>query len=152
MNKLILVRGIQGSGKSTWARSWVAEDPEHRVRVSLDDLRRMMGPYWIPSREWLVTVVAREAIAKTLVTRDVVFDSMNLDRKGVKGLIKFLRKRSLEQDVNYTLEYVDFKLPLEECLKRNSQRSGDECIKEEVIISTYERFKDFYNESTSTAS
>lgn len=77
---------------------------------------------------------------------------MNLDRKGVKCLIKFLKKRSVEQDVDYTLEYVDFKLPLEECLKRNSQRSGDECIREEVIISTYERFKDFYNESTSATS
>ena len=26
--KLILTRGIQGSGKTTWARQWVEEDPE----------------------------------------------------------------------------------------------------------------------------
>ena len=29
MPKIILCRGIQGSGKSTWARKWVLEDPEH---------------------------------------------------------------------------------------------------------------------------
>ena len=36
--KLILCRGIQGSGKSTWAKAWVAEDPEHRIRINNDDL------------------------------------------------------------------------------------------------------------------
>nr|DAX00221.1 MAG TPA: AAA domain protein [Bacteriophage sp.] len=29
--KLIICRGIQGSGKSTWAKQWCHEDPEHRV-------------------------------------------------------------------------------------------------------------------------
>lgn len=32
MSKIILCRGIQGSGKTTWAKQWVLEDPEHRVR------------------------------------------------------------------------------------------------------------------------
>lgn len=27
MSKIILTRGIQGSGKSTWAKKWVEEDP-----------------------------------------------------------------------------------------------------------------------------
>ena len=31
MPKIILCRGIQGSGKTTWAKQWVLEDPEHRV-------------------------------------------------------------------------------------------------------------------------
>lgn len=41
MPKIILCRGIQGSGKSTWARKWVLEDPEHRVRFNNDDIRNM---------------------------------------------------------------------------------------------------------------
>ena len=40
MPKIILCRGIQGSGKSTWARKWVLEDPEHRVRFNNDDIRK----------------------------------------------------------------------------------------------------------------
>lgn len=54
MNKIILCQGIQGSGKSTWAKAWVKEDSEHRVRLNYDDLRNMLGVYWVPSREHML--------------------------------------------------------------------------------------------------
>lgn len=37
MKQLIITRGIPASGKSTWAKEWVAEDPDHRVRVNRDE-------------------------------------------------------------------------------------------------------------------
>lgn len=40
MNKVIICRGIQGSGKSTWAKQWVKEDPNHRIRINQDDFRK----------------------------------------------------------------------------------------------------------------
>ena len=51
---LIICRGIQGSGKSTWAKQWCHEDPEHRVRFNNDDIRNMLGDYWVPNREKLL--------------------------------------------------------------------------------------------------
>lgn len=48
--KLILCRGIQASGKSTWAKAWAKEDPEHRVRFNNDDIRNMLGEYWVQRR------------------------------------------------------------------------------------------------------
>lgn len=45
MAKVILCRGIQGSGKTTWAKQWALEDPEHRVRFNNDDVRNMLGKY-----------------------------------------------------------------------------------------------------------
>lgn len=30
-NKIILTRGIPGSGKSTWAKKWAKEDSEYRM-------------------------------------------------------------------------------------------------------------------------
>lgn len=59
MSKLILCRGIQGSGKTTWAKQWVLEDPEHRVRFNNDDIRNMLGKYWVPSRELGFNAVER---------------------------------------------------------------------------------------------
>lgn len=43
MAKLIITRDLPASGKTTWARSWVAEDPIHRTRVNRDDIRAMFG-------------------------------------------------------------------------------------------------------------
>ena len=39
MPKIILCRGIQGSGKSTWAKKYILEDSENRVRFNNDDIR-----------------------------------------------------------------------------------------------------------------
>lgn len=49
--QLIICRGIQGSGKPTWAKQWCHEDPEHRIRFNNDDIRNMLGDYWVPNRE-----------------------------------------------------------------------------------------------------
>lgn len=62
-NKIILCRGIQGSGKSTWAKQWVAEDPNHRVRFNNDDIRNMLGVYWVPAREPIVFKLKRQFVA-----------------------------------------------------------------------------------------
>lgn len=48
MPKIILCRGIQDSGKTTFAKQWALEDPEHRVRFNNDDIRNMLGKYWVP--------------------------------------------------------------------------------------------------------
>ena len=80
MPKIILTRGIQGSGKSTWAKKWVEEDPTHRVRWNNDDFRRMLGPYWIPEREYLVTESRSEFLSRAMLFGyDIVIDNMNLN-------------------------------------------------------------------------
>ena len=53
---LVICRGIQGSGKTSFAKQWCHEDPEHRVRSNNDDIRNMLGDYWVPSREDVVIV------------------------------------------------------------------------------------------------
>lgn len=73
VRKLIICRGIQGSGKSTWAKQWCHEDPEHRVRFNNDDIRNMLGDYWVPSREKIVTVLAN-SMEKGY---NIVVDNMN---------------------------------------------------------------------------
>ena len=84
IKKLILTRGIPGSGKSTWAKAWVDEDPEHRIRLNWDDMRNMMGPYWVPSREAInkqMLWTALKTAAYNDAPYDVVIDNMNLNPK-----------------------------------------------------------------------
>ena len=64
--KLILCRGIQASGKSTWAKAWAKEDPEHRVRFNNDDIRNMLGEYWVPNREGLSILLLVKQLEKDI--------------------------------------------------------------------------------------
>ena len=82
MAKIILCRGIQGSGKTTWAKQWVLEDPEHRVRFNNDDIRNMLGKYWVPSREGLVKDLKGLLLWEDMSIRlDIVIAYMNLNPK-----------------------------------------------------------------------
>nr|DAG46435.1 MAG TPA: polynucleotide kinase [Caudoviricetes sp.] len=138
MPKIILTRGIQCSGKSTWAKKWVEEDPTHRVRWNNDDFRRMLGLYWVPERENLVSIVMSDFIYYAMTLGyDIVIDNMNLNKKYwdfIQDQINSLNKR-------YTLEFKDFfDVSLEECIERDSKRGHP--IGEKVITETYNKYKD----------
>ena len=135
MPKIILCRGIQGSGKTTWAKQWVLEDPEHRVRFNNDDIRNMLGKYWVPSREPIVQIMKSSFISGAAIFRmDVVIDNMNLNSKELDYW------KDIANMFNYDLEFKDFFIPLQECIERDSKRPNP--IGEEVIRKTYEKYKD----------
>lgn len=135
MAKIILCRGIQGSGKTTWAKQWVLEDPEHRVRFNNDDIRNMLGKYWVPSREPIVTTMKNSFISGAAIFRmDVVIDNMNLNSKELDYW------KDIARMFNYDLEIKNFFTPLQECIERDSKRPNP--IGEEVIRRTYEKYKD----------
>lgn len=134
MAKIILCRGIQGSGKTTWAKQWVLEDPEHRVRFNNDDIRNMLGKYWVPSREPIVTIMKNSFISGAAIFRmDVVIDNMNLNSKELDYW------KDIARMFNYDLEIKNFFTPLQECIERDSKRPNP--IGEEVIRRTYEKYK-----------
>ena len=151
MRKIILCRGIQGSGKSTWSKQWVLEDPEHRVRFNNDDIRNMLGKYWVPSREKLVLNLKKLFIMSSMrAGYDIVIDNMNLNPKEVdfyKTCVE-IHNQTVEElgkgyklDLQeYELEFKDFFIPLQECIERDSKRPNP--IGEEVIKKTYEKYKD----------
>lgn len=146
MSKIILCRGIQASGKSTYAKSWVEEDPEHRVRFNNDDIRNMLGKYWVPSREHLVRRIKVALILEAMETGyDIIVDNMNLNPKEVEWYEAIVRDfKTRRTSSEYTIEFKDFKTPLEECLRRDSLRCNP--IGAEVIKNTYNRYKkSFYD-------
>ena len=135
MAKIILCRGIQGSGKTTWAKQWVLEDPEHRVRFNNDDIRNMLGKYWVPSREDLVKSLRSVFLLNSMSYGfDIVIDNMNLNSKELDYW------KDIANMFNYDLEIKYFPTPLQECIERDSKRPNP--IGEEVIRKTYERYKD----------
>ena len=141
--KLILTRGIQGSGKSTWAKAWVAEDPSSRVRINNDDIRNMLGNYWIVGREPLVSEIKQYATQAAMARGyNIVVDNMNLNPHEVKFWEKVVELNNADPDgYKYEIEFKDFFIPLEECIRRDAMRPNP--IGEKVIRETWKRYKHF---------
>ena len=139
MPKIILCRGIQGSGKTTWAKQWVLEDPEHRVRFNNDDVRNMLGKYWVPSREAFIRDLKDRFLDEAMAYGfDIVIDNMNLNPKEIEYYRRVLEDWNKVR-VPYEIEFKDFLIPLQDCIDRDAKRPNP--IGEEVIRATYERYK-----------
>lgn len=147
MKKIIVLRGLQGSGKSTWAKKWVNEEPEHRVRFNRDDIRNMLGLYWVPSREGLIDSMYWNLIEQATASGyDIVIDNMNLNEKYIEDIKKFVEETNLWlenslADFRYEVEVKDFfHIPLQTCIDRDAQ--GEHPIGERVIRNTFNKYKD----------
>ena len=133
MSTLILTRGIQASGKSRWAREWVQEDPEHRIRINRDDLRRSLfaanSTLLSHDQERFVSVVEKDVARAALrAGKDVVVDAMNLRARWVKEWMS----------LGWPVTFKDFPVDLDLALARNAARG--EPVPEDAIIRTYKRF------------
>lgn len=143
---IILTRGIQASGKSTWAENWVKEKPNKRIRINWDSLRNMFGEYWVLERE--NTSIIKD-ITNTFFNSsmeygfDIVMDNMNLNPNGWKSIKNRINEyNSSHTEYQYELQFKDFfNVTLEECIRRDSMRSIP--IGEKVIRSTYRKYRNF---------
>lgn len=157
IKQIILCRGIQGSGKTTFAKQWVLEEPTKRVRYNNDDIRNMLGKYWVPERENIVSNMKKEFIKQAMIGGyDIIIDNMNLNQKEVgfyndvvaahNNHVEELREKEIlnpQADFHYDLTFKDFFISVDECVERDSKRQNP--IGEEVIRQTYERYKDILN-------
>lgn len=145
--KVIICRGIQGSGKSSWARKWVEEDPKTRIRYNNDDIRNMLGPYWIPERESLVSEIKASILREAMLSGyNIVIDNMNLNPKEIDWINTLIATqnddwREDKTDFFYETEFKNFFIPVEECIRRDKLRRNP--IGEKVIRDTWKKYRNF---------
>ena len=133
MNKLIILQGIPASGKSTWAKQWVEEDPKTRVIVNRNSIRRGLGVYWVQSREGLISDLEYEMVKIAMSWGyDICLDSTNLNPTYFQQWIR------LAQEQEYEIEYKQFDISLEEALERDKNREFP--VGEKVIINFYNKY------------
>ena len=144
--KIIICRGIPGSGKSFWAKKFVEEDPENRVRFNNDDIRNMLGKYWVTSREPLVSCIKENFITRAMTLGyTIVIDNMNLNPKEVKYFEYAVKvHNSMNETFKYSIEFKDFWTPLDICIERDSKREHP--IGNETIKGIYNKYKGFIHQ------
>jgi hypothetical protein len=85
----------------------VHEDPEHRIRFNNDDIRNMLGDYWVPNREKVVTATYNTVLAYGMVAVFLLDEVLkynpdfdyHINREWTTTLIK-----DFDGEINY---YVD---------------------------------------------
>ena len=136
MQKLIILQGLPASGKSTYAKKLVNDNPENTVIVNRDSIREGFGKYWVPSRENLVTRIENKMIDIALAENyNVIVDAVNLNPKTIDKLKQYER-------VNVEVIYKHFEIPLWKCVFRDWKRGlfGGRKVGYKVIKSFYDRY------------
>lgn len=140
--KIIYSQGLPGSGKSTWAKQFVQDNPTY-VRINRDDLRNMRGKYWVPKQEDYITDVQYAAIQSALDKGyNIICDDTFLNPKAVKHLNDFVNtyNNSTGNDVKVECKSFTSVKPTQ-CIKYDKLRQAQ--VGEDVIWSMY--FKYLWN-------
>ena len=133
-HKHYFLRGIQASGKSTFAKELL--DKYHNVyfRVNKDDLRKAFyNNNFSKPNEALVNQLEEDMIrAAVAQDKKIIWDNTHLESKHLK------RKETLEQELGIEFEILNFKVSLEEALERNKVRGYP--ISNKVIVKSFEKY------------
>lgn len=131
--KLLLLKGLPASGKTTFAKELVRNDGNW-VRVNKDDLRNMLnGGKWSSGRERRVVELERRLATEALEDgKNVVVDDTNFNPTHERYL------KGLAESHNADFEIKEFDTPLEECIKRDNARPNG--VGETVIRKMYNQY------------
>ena len=141
MRTLLLLRGTQASGKSTW----VVENNLEPYTLSADKIRlNIANP--VLNEDGSIEISQKynkltwELLYRYLEMRmeNGDFTIIDATHSDIKPINKY---RDLANTYKYTIYYLEFDTPLEECLKRNRERIGYKYVPEKVIERTWETIK-----------
>ena len=133
--QIIMTVGLPGSGKTTWAKNFMEENPGSYKRVNKDDLRSMLdlGKY-SKKNERFVLYMRDCAIAKALDGGwNVIVDDTNLSPKHQVKLEEIADQHGAKVMVQ---DFTD--VSVKECIKRDLQRPNS--VGTKVIWDMYLRY------------
>ena len=119
------MRGLPGSGKSTYAKQLVAESPNAYKRINRDDLRAMFdNGYHSKGNEKFVKQVRDVLIIKALEEgKHVIVDDTNLSATNETRIKQLVHQFNKEHNDTVVVEVMEINTPLEECITRDALRA-----------------------------
>ena len=143
--KVIITRGLPASGKSTWAKNFILENPKY-IRINMDDLWRMLyasNKCFIPGigNEYFILSIRNTLLQDALLGgRDVIIDDTNFVEYNIPDINKIVEDINLDYNLSIQIEIKNFNVDPVECIKRNALRPESERVPEEVIWDMYNKY------------
>lgn len=137
MAQLLILRGIPGSRKSTFAHQWLKEG-ERRARVNRDDIRMQFFGKETGVDENMVTQIEHSQVDSLLKAGySVVVDDTNIRHSYIKAFVKIAAKYGVPVAIK------QFDVPLSQALADNKARgeAGGRDVPEHVIEKMYKSLK-----------
>ena len=146
--KVLILKGLPASGKSTFAKELLAKEPGIWKRINKDLLRELLdnGEFSSKNEEFVSSI--QESILRSALRKgyNIVYDNCSLSSYIWNRLCEIC-----ESIGDITVEEKTFVVDVEECIKRDSLREGKAKVGEQVIRDMYKRYnlKKGYPESKS---
>lgn len=134
MKKILILRGLPASGKSTFCADFIKKNPTYK-RMSRDLFREMLlDASYGQDIEKFITIQS-EIMLEALLRRhyNVIIDNVNLSQKYCNDILEIAQKVG---DVQVEEKFFD--TPLKECIERDSKR--EKKVGEKIIQSFYDRY------------
>lgn len=133
MVEVILTRGLPASGKSTWARKMLAENPGAYKRVNKDELRAMLddGKHSKSNEQFVLNVRDSIILQAVEAGKHVIVDDTNFAAKHADRIRQLVKGKA-------TVRVEEFDASLDECIKRDLARPNS--VGEKVIRDMWRQF------------
>ncbi len=134
------MRGLPASGKSTYAKQLVAENPNMYKRINRDDMRAMFDVnHTSKGNEKFIRRMRDILILEALKDgKHVIVDDTNLAERNITRINQIADEFSKEHGHEVRVEVKDMETSLAECLERDRKR--EKRVGEKVIRKMHRQF------------
>lgn len=139
MQKILILKGLPGSGKSTYAYELMKKEPGVWKRINKDSLRVMADGDDFSFKNEKSIIAARNVLIQSFLHGgySVIVDDTNFAPKHEEA-IRDLARTFNNKDIEIEVLLMD--TPLDECIARDAKRSGREHVGEKVIRDMHSRY------------
>lgn len=142
MQKVLILKGLPGSGKTTYALERMKSEPGKWKRINKDSLRQMCDGGDFTRKNENTIVECRDALLKQFLQAgfSVIIDDTNFASKHPKQIELIAQQYMDQAGTMVEIEERLIDTPVDECVARDAKRTGHEQVGEKVIRDMYKRY------------